>query len=107
MYNKTILLKDTTIGAEDKTRDFYTLFLNSLRESNLHEEVQVVRAADIGVYNHGLVIKILPGGVLYQNVKESDIQRIIDSTIKKGKALEDLLLKKEPVFGMFSEIESK
>ena len=96
MYSKTILLKDTTTGAEDKTRDFYTLFLNALRESNLHEEVQVVRAADIGVYNHGLVIKILPKGTLYQDVKESDIQRIIDSTIKKEKALDDLLLKKEP-----------
>ena len=95
MYNKTVLIKDTTIGPEDKTKDFYALVLNSLREANLSDEVQVVRAADIGVYNHGCVIKILPD-LIYQDVKEADIKKIIDLTLKQGKILEDLVLKKEP-----------
>ena len=95
MYNKTILIKDTTIGAEDRTRDYYTLFMNNLRESSLSDQVQVVRAADIGVYNHGVVIKILPD-VVYQNVSEADIPRIIDLTVKQDKILDELVLKKEP-----------
>jgi NADH:ubiquinone oxidoreductase subunit F (NADH-binding)/NAD-dependent dihydropyrimidine dehydrogenase PreA subunit len=95
MYNKTVLIKDTTTGSEDKTKDFYALVLNCLREANLSDEVQVVRAADIGVYNHGCVIKILPD-VIYQDVKETDIQKIIDVTLKQGKVLEDLVFKKEP-----------
>ncbi len=95
MYNKTVLIKDTTIGSEDKTKDLYALVLNGLREANLSDEVQVVRAADIGVYNHGWVIKILPE-VIYQEVKETDIKKIIDLTLKQGKVLEDLVLKKEP-----------
>jgi NADH:ubiquinone oxidoreductase subunit F (NADH-binding)/NAD-dependent dihydropyrimidine dehydrogenase PreA subunit len=95
MYNKTLLIKDTTIGPEDKTKDFYALVLNSLREANLSDEVQVVRAADIGVYNHGCVIKILPD-LIYQDVKEADIKKIIDLTLKQGKVLEELVLKKEP-----------
>jgi NADP-reducing hydrogenase subunit HndC len=95
MYNKTILIKDTTIGLEDKTRDYYTLFMNSLREQALSDQVQVVRAGDIGVYNRGVVIKILPD-LIYNEVKESDIPRIIESTVKGDKILEDLLLKQEP-----------
>jgi NADP-reducing hydrogenase subunit HndC len=94
MYNKTILIKDTNISAEDRTKDYYSLFLNSLREFNLHNEVQVVRAADIGVYNHGVVIKILPD-VIYQEVKGTDIPRIVEA-VKQDKVLDDLVLKKEP-----------
>ena len=93
MYTRTILLKDTS---DDKTRDFYTLFLNSLRERNLHDDVQVVRVADIGVYNHGLVIKILPGDIVYSDIKEEDVGRIIDQTIKQGAVINELLFKKEP-----------
>ncbi|MCX5708532.1 MAG: 4Fe-4S binding protein [Candidatus Omnitrophica bacterium] len=95
MYNKTILIKDTNINAEDRTKNYYSLVLNSLREFNLHNEVQVVRAADIGVYNHGVVIKILPD-VIYQEVKETDIPRIVEATVKADKVLDDLVLKKEP-----------
>jgi NADH:ubiquinone oxidoreductase subunit F (NADH-binding)/NAD-dependent dihydropyrimidine dehydrogenase PreA subunit len=94
MYTKTILIKDTNINAEDRTKDYYSLVLNSLREFNLHNEVQVVRAADIGVYNHGVVIKILPD-VIYQEVKEADIPRIVEA-VKQNKVLEDLVLKKGP-----------
>jgi len=93
MFKKTILIKDT---AEDKTRDFFTLFMNQLREKNLHEEVQVVRVADIGVYDLGVVVRVLPGGIVYKDIKENDIARIIDLTIGKGEVIDDLLLKAEP-----------
>jgi len=93
MFTKTILIKDT---AEDKTRDFFTLFMNQLREKNLHEEVQVVRVADIGVYDLGVVVRVLPGGIVYKDIKESDIARIIDLTIGKGEVIDELLLKAEP-----------
>jgi len=96
MYNKTVLIKDTTtLTQEDKTRDFYVSFTNSLREQNLSDEVQVVRAADIGVYNHGIVVKILPD-IVYHDVKEADIGRIVEETIKQGKVLEDLVFNKDP-----------
>jgi NADH:ubiquinone oxidoreductase subunit F (NADH-binding)/NAD-dependent dihydropyrimidine dehydrogenase PreA subunit len=95
MYKKTILLKDTNYGAEDKTKEFYTLLLNTLREDNLHEQVQVVRAADVGVYNQGFVVKILPDNIFYANLKNEDVKRIVDETIKNGRVVEALALKKE------------
>jgi NADH:ubiquinone oxidoreductase subunit F (NADH-binding)/NAD-dependent dihydropyrimidine dehydrogenase PreA subunit len=94
VYTKTILLKDTNLAQQDMTRDFYTLFLQQLAEFNLSDLVQVVRASDVGVYNQGVVIKIMPDNITYTNVKDSDIKRIIDTTIKEGKALEDLQVKR-------------
>jgi NADP-reducing hydrogenase subunit HndC len=95
LYTKTILLKDTNLAQEDRTRDIYTIFLQKLAELNLSELVQVVRASDVGVYNQGVVIKIMPDNIMYANVKDGDIPRIIDSTIKEGKVLEDLRYKRE------------
>jgi len=94
VYTKTVLLKDTNLAQEDRTRDFYTTFLQKLGESSLSELVQVVRAADVGVYNQGVVIKIMPDNIMYAQVKDSDIPRIIDATIKEGTPLADLQVKR-------------
>ncbi|MDD5120475.1 MAG: NADH-ubiquinone oxidoreductase-F iron-sulfur binding region domain-containing protein [Candidatus Omnitrophica bacterium] len=93
MYTKVILVKDTDLKREDKTREFYTHLLDYLRGSNLHSQIQVVRVADIGVYDKGLVIKILPDKIIYCNVQDSDIKRIVDSTLDQGKIIEDLVFK--------------
>ncbi len=93
MYAKTILLKDTNLLTDDRTRDFYTDFLHKLSEANLAEQIQVVRASDIGVYNQGVVIRIMPDNIVYGNVKDTDIQRIINTTIKEGKKQESKQLR--------------
>jgi NADH:ubiquinone oxidoreductase subunit F (NADH-binding)/NAD-dependent dihydropyrimidine dehydrogenase PreA subunit len=93
MYTKTILIKDTDSKREDKTREFYTYLLDYLREKGLHSEVQAVRVADIGVYDQGLVIKVLPDRVTYVNLKDTDIKRIVDATCKENKVINDLVLK--------------
>jgi len=63
MYAKTVLIKDTDTTREDKTREAYTRLLDCLREDNLHDHVQVVRVSDIGIYEHGLVVKIYPDNI--------------------------------------------
>jgi len=93
MHTKFILVKDTDLKREDKTREFYTRFLEQLREHNLHEQIQVVRVADIGVYEQGLVVKILPERITYVNVQDADIKRIIDLSLKEDKVIEDLNFK--------------
>jgi NADP-reducing hydrogenase subunit HndC len=99
MYKKTIFIKDT--AGDERTRDFYTLFMNSLRERNLQDEMQVVRAADIGRYNQGVVIKIVPvgpaaGEVVYRDIQEADIAAIIDETVLKDTVIDRLLVGTEP-----------
>jgi NADH:ubiquinone oxidoreductase subunit F (NADH-binding)/NAD-dependent dihydropyrimidine dehydrogenase PreA subunit len=93
MYTKVILVKDTDLKREDKTREFYTRLLDYLREANLHAKIQVVRVADIGVYDQGLVIKILPDRITYVNLADSDIKRIVDAVCKENEAIQDLVFK--------------
>ncbi|MDD5097800.1 MAG: NADH-quinone oxidoreductase subunit J/K, partial [Candidatus Omnitrophica bacterium] len=93
MYTKVILVKDTDSKREDKTREFYTRLLDHLREGNLHAQIQVVRVADIGVYDQGLVVKILPDKITYINVQDTDIKRIVEDTFKENKVIEELVFK--------------
>lgn len=95
MHIKTILLKDTNPDKPNKTNEFYDEFLKELTENNLTDTVKLVKVADIGIYNHGVTLKILPDNVVYYNLKNSDIIRIIKS-IDKAETLPDLLLKNPP-----------
>ncbi|MDD5347759.1 MAG: NADH-ubiquinone oxidoreductase-F iron-sulfur binding region domain-containing protein [Candidatus Omnitrophica bacterium] len=96
MYTRTILVKDTGSGTEDKTREVYTKLLDLLRTDKLEDQVQVVRVADIGFYNKGVVIKVLPENTLYVDVKEGDLARLVQATVKEDKPVEGLAQKKEP-----------
>jgi NADH:ubiquinone oxidoreductase subunit F (NADH-binding) len=93
MYTKVILLKDTDSKKEDKTRDFYTLLLDYLRQANLLDKIQVVRVADIGVYEQGMVVKILPDKITYARVADSDITRIINAALKENEVIQDLVFR--------------
>jgi len=95
MGKKIIFIKDTQTKEPDRTRDFYAIFLDQVRESGLQETVQVLRVADIGIYDSGVAVKILPDKITYVNIKESDIKNIIDSSIKDSKRIESLAYKKE------------
>jgi NADH:ubiquinone oxidoreductase subunit F (NADH-binding) len=91
--DKTILLvKDTSVGS-DSTKDIQTEFQKVARELGMAESVQVVRVSELGVYDKGVVVKVLPGDILYSNVKASDVERILKTTVKEGTPIEDLLLK--------------
>jgi NADH:ubiquinone oxidoreductase subunit F (NADH-binding)/NAD-dependent dihydropyrimidine dehydrogenase PreA subunit len=92
-YNRIVLLKDTDSDAG--TKDFYNLFLEAIRANSLQEEVQVVRAADLGIYQKGIVVKILPDNTIYVNVKKENVDDIIEKTIKKNKPIKELLFEKE------------
>jgi NADH:ubiquinone oxidoreductase subunit F (NADH-binding)/NAD-dependent dihydropyrimidine dehydrogenase PreA subunit len=95
MEKKIIFIKDTQIKEPDKTRDYYAIFLDQVRENGLLESVQVLRVADIGVYDQGVAVKILPDNITYVNIKESDIKNIVDSSVKDSKKIESLIYKKE------------
>ena len=91
---KIILIKDTSIGTPDATLEFYNRFTDALRQRNMSRGFQFIRVADIGLYGHGVVLKILPDNIIYHNVQEGDIERIIDKT-KTGKIVDELLYKQE------------
>jgi len=93
MPDKTILLKYTSQDAPARTKEFLGLFTAALRELDALEGVNITGVEDIGLYDDGLVVRILPEGITYRNVQEGDIRRIIELTVKKGQIIKELLAK--------------
>ena len=86
-----ILLLDTSREDGDKTRFFQSSIVDELRSRGWEGKVQVVRALDMGLYDKGLVIQLLPSRVTYTHVLSRDITRIVEDSIGKGKVVKDLL----------------
>jgi NADH:ubiquinone oxidoreductase subunit F (NADH-binding)/NAD-dependent dihydropyrimidine dehydrogenase PreA subunit len=90
-YKKIVLVNDT--DGLNRTKEFYNDFLTALREENLQEDVQVVRAGDLNVYGKGIVVKIIPGDIVYTNLKIDDIKKIVQDTIKDNKIIDEFIYK--------------
>jgi NADH:ubiquinone oxidoreductase subunit F (NADH-binding)/NAD-dependent dihydropyrimidine dehydrogenase PreA subunit len=88
---KSVFIKDTGASAKDRTRDFYAVFLDQLRERKLENNIQLIRVADIGAYDQGMVVRILPDDFRYANVTEADIPQIIEMSIMGGKKIDKLV----------------
>lgn len=91
MQKPIIYIKDTSLTG-DSSREIQTQLLKVAREKGI-EDLQVIRVADLGIYNKGIVLKIVSLDIVYANVQPGDIDRIIQTTIKDGTPIEDLLLK--------------
>jgi len=87
-----LLVLDTGVG-EAKTQFFQFSFAEELKRRGLAGKVQVVRALDLGVYDEGVAVQLLPGGVTYTNVLAPDVLRIVEQSIEGGKVIDDLLWK--------------
>lgn len=88
-----ILVRDTGPESSSKTSFFQFSFIEELKRRGLADRVQVVRALDIGIYDEGAVIQLLPSAVTYANVLAPDVSRIISESVEAGRVLEDLLWK--------------
>lgn len=90
---KIVVVKDTS--ESDRTQSFYDSFLTQLRGKKLEDKVQLVKAADLEIYNKGIVARVFPGGVTYAELKVADIDEIIETTLKKNKIVKNLEYKQE------------
>ncbi len=88
-----ILVRDTGPDASSKTQFFQFSFAEELKRRGLAGRVQVVRALDIGVYDEGAVVQLLPAAVTYANVLAPDVARIVSESVEGGRVLDDLLWK--------------
>ncbi len=86
-----ILVHDTCTATGDKTQFFKESLELELSDAGLANQVQVVRALDLGIYDEGLAVQLLPSGVTYTNVLSRDITRIVTESVARHAALEHLL----------------
>ncbi len=87
-----LLVRDTGPG-EGKTQFFQFSFAEELKRRGLADRVQVVRALDLGIYDEGVVVQLLPGGITYTNVLAPDVARIVERSVQQQQVLDDLLWK--------------
>ena len=85
-----VLIRNTSSDRIEDTNDFYQKFKDTLKQSNLKKEVELVRALDLGIYKKGNCVRILPENIVYQQITEEDIKRIITVTLKQGTVIKDL-----------------
>jgi NADH:ubiquinone oxidoreductase subunit F (NADH-binding) len=88
-----ILVCDTGDGVGNKTEFFQFSFQEELKRRGLADRVQVVRALDMGIYNQGGVVQLLPAAVTYTHVLAPDVARIVAESVTAGRVLDDLLCK--------------
>ncbi|MBN1604706.1 MAG: 4Fe-4S binding protein [Chitinispirillaceae bacterium] len=93
MEKPIIFIKDTSLTG-DSSREIQTQLLKVAREKGI-EDLQVIRVADLGIYDKGVALKICSLDIIYVNVKLSDAEKIIQTTIKEGTPIEDLLLENQ------------
>ncbi|OIR01834.1 NADP-reducing hydrogenase subunit HndC [mine drainage metagenome] len=88
-----ILVRDTGSDAGNKTEFLQFSLLEELKRKGLGERVQVVRAMDLGLYDEGLAVQLLPAAVTYSNVLAPDVARIVDESVVGGRLIDDLLVR--------------
>ena len=86
-----LLVRDTGPEATSKTAFFQASFAEELKRTGLGDRVQVVRALDLGIYDEGAVVQLLPSRVTYANVLAPDVARIVAESVAQGRVVEDLL----------------
>lgn len=88
-----ILVKDTgRAGSEDRTSFFQQMIREELEYHGMGSRIQVCRALDMGLYQRGVCVQLLPSRVTYGNLSAPDVRRIIKETLQEGRVLDDLLV---------------
>jgi NADH:ubiquinone oxidoreductase subunit F (NADH-binding)/(2Fe-2S) ferredoxin len=88
-----ILVRDTGPSASNKTEYFQFSLVSELKRRGAGDRVQVVRALDLGIYNEGIAVQLLPSGVTYTNVLAPDVARIVNDSVMESRVIDDLLWK--------------
>lgn len=88
-----ILIKDTSMEDGDRTKFFQASFEQEMHLSGLSPRVPIHRALDMGIYDRGLCVQLLPSGVTYANVLSPDIRRIISESLQAGRVVDELLVR--------------
>ncbi|MBF0386720.1 MAG: 4Fe-4S binding protein [Candidatus Omnitrophica bacterium] len=92
---KQILIQDTNGNLRKELRDFHVALTTQLRDWGLADAAQVVTVADIGIYQKGIVAKVLPEGFVYVGLEVKHVPEIIEKTIQHGEKIASLAFEKK------------
>ncbi len=91
--NGHILVCGGTGCISQKSDQILATFSKKVKESDLENEIQVVKTGCFGFCGAGPIVKILPDNTIYVHVTEDDVDEIVEEHIIKGRHVERLMYK--------------
>ena len=89
-YESYVLICGGTACCSSGSNQIVEAFKNQLAEAGLGEKVQVVATGCLGFCEQGPIVKILPQGTFYVQVKVEDVKEIIAEHLVKGRVVQRL-----------------
>ncbi len=92
-FNKYILVCNGEKCYNKASDEVYTKLMKLVIEKNMDNEIQVVRSGCFGLCQQGPIIKVLPDNIVYYNIKENDVEKIVNEHILNNSPVNSLIYK--------------
>ncbi|MCQ2389345.1 MAG: NAD(P)H-dependent oxidoreductase subunit E, partial [Kiritimatiellae bacterium] len=89
-YESYVLICGGTACCSGGADKLVAEFENCLKEAGLADKVQVVKTGCLGFCEQGPIVKILPQGTFYVQVKQEDVKEIVAEHLVKGRVVQRL-----------------
>ncbi len=89
-YQSYVLICGGTACCSGGADKLVGAFADSLKAAGLEDKVQVVKTGCLGFCEQGPIVKILPQGTFYVQVKEEDVAEIVAEHLVKGRVVQRL-----------------
>ena len=102
-YQSYVLICGGTACCSGGADNLVTEFASCLEAAGLKDKVQVVKTGCLGFCEQGPIVKILPQGTFYVQVKKDDVKDIVAEHLVKGRVVERLCYDPEQATGVVAE----
>ena len=102
-YQSYVLICGGTACCSGGADNLVTEFASCLEASGLKDKVQVVKTGCLGFCEQGPIVKILPQGTFYVQVKKDDVKDIVAEHLVKGRVVQRLCYDPEQATDVVAE----
>ncbi len=102
-YQSYVLICGGTACCSGGADKLVTEFASCLKLAGLEDKVQVVTTGCLGFCEQGPIVKILPQGTFYVQVKQEDIKEIVAEHLVKGRVVQRLCYDPEQAKNLVAE----
>ena len=102
-YQSYVLICGGTACCSGGADNLVTEFASCLEAAGLKDKVQVVKTGCLGFCEQGPIVKILPQGTFYVQVKKDDVKDIVAEHLVKGRGVQRLCYDPEQATDVVAE----
>lgn len=90
-YRTQVLICAGTGCSSSGSHAIIEKFEEEIKKVSLDKEVKIVRTGCFGLCENGPIVIVYPEGAFYCHIKETDVKRIVNEHLLKGRIVRDLL----------------